>query len=126
MLPMTYTLNLSTDIAAELADYPLVFLAFLHVDSTGGLSLNNSPISPGSDPDLLAGIQAMTAGGTFVLLSIGGSSSDGDYQNIIANYDTFLSNLTALLSAYGIAGIDLDLEAETHPYSDYRLHPAGR
>lgn len=119
MIPMIYTLKMSTDVAADLADFPLVFLSFLHVDSTGALSLNNTPISPGSDPDLLAGIQGMNANGSFVLLSIGGSSSDSDYQNIIANYDTFLANLTALMSAYGITGVDLDLEATTHPYSDY-------
>lgn len=120
MLPMIYTLRMTRDVAIQdLGHYPLVFLAFLHVQPDGSLLLNNDPISPGSDPDMLAGIKDITDRGGFVMLSIGGSASDQDYLNMAASYNAFLSNLTSLMSAYGIVGVDLDLEPETHPYSAF-------
>lgn len=121
MIPMTYTEKMCTTVANQLADYPFVFLGLAHVTSTGGLLLNFQPLDSSPDPCILPGIQELTNNGQIVMLTIGGQDSGlagGDYANMQANYATFWSNLQGVLSAYGFAGVDLDLEAEYSPYLD--------
>ena len=111
MIPTCYTVNISSQIASTLTGFALVPLAFLHCNSDGSLNYNNDAFSPGSDPDMLEGVQALANAGTVPLFSIGGTGGS-DFVNIANNYDTFLQNLLAVLEAYNVVGVDFDFENE--------------
>lgn len=123
MLPSIYVSTLTIDVARALAreGYSYVYLASLHVQRNGGLTLNNAPLTPSSHPELREAVQMLNDGGAAVLPSLGGwDSSDEDYQNAMREPHAFRANLLAVIDAYGFAGIDLDLEAVERPYSYYR------
>ena len=114
MIPTCYTVNISSDIASTLTDFFFIDLAFLHCNTDGSLNYNNDAFSPGSDPDMLAGVQLLNNDSCFVLFSIGGTGGD-DFVNISNNYCTFLGNLLAVLEYYGVSGVDFDFENAPTP-----------
>lgn len=111
MISTCYTVNITSSIASTLTDFAVVPLAFLHCNTDGSLNYNNDPLTTTNNPGMLSGVQVLNDNFTVSLYSIGGTGGS-DFVNIGNNYDTFYSNLTSVLDAYGVWGVDLDFENE--------------
>jgi hypothetical protein len=115
------------------AGFDTVVLASFHISSEGVINFNDTTMASGGavssdlDPNLPAVFQAMKSPGTVqrILLSFGGGGCFSgqaigywDFlhlKNLIAQHpdpaqNPFFQNLSAILAAYPIDGVDIDLE----------------
>jgi len=103
-------------------NYNVLCLSFLEADknyvSTDN-SVNDLEFTPWSASDnnivtnLKNDIVAVQAQGKIVLMSIGGAS--GSFKlNSVTDKNTFVSKVKASIQAYGVNGIDIDLEQATY------------
>lgn len=125
------------------AGFDTVILASLHISSEGAINYNNTTMASGGaistdlDPNLAAVLQQMKSGTVkYLLLSFGGGGCFNgqaigywDFlhlKDLIAQYpnpadNPFFQNLSAILTAYPVDGVDIDLEV----YADAGLCQGG-
>lgn len=99
----------------------------IHIHANGDFYLNDTPFvsggqilystdpTKGVNPDFPALMSALTgAGGSVreVLVSVGAWGTTSDFSNWLAAQAAVKTNLSALVSAFGIAGVDFDYESQ--------------
>jgi hypothetical protein len=115
------------------AGFDTIILASMHISSEGVINYNNTTmasggaVSPDLDPNLATVLDGMKSSGTVtnILMSFGGGGCFSgqaigywDFlhlKDLIAQYpdpadNPFFQNLSAILKAYPIDGVDIDLE----------------
>ena len=121
--PVAYTTQ-----AAQLnAGITTPILWSIHIHANGDLYLNDSPFvsngqilystdpTQGVNPDFPALMAALTGGGgsvAEVLVSVGAWGTTSDFSNWLGAQPAVQANLSALVSAFGVAGVDFDYESE--------------
>ncbi|MCX6180566.1 MAG: glycosyl hydrolase family 18 protein [Bacteroidetes bacterium] len=104
------------------SNYNVICLSFLEADKNlveTDNSINDLEFTPSSNSDinivanLKADIITLQGQGKLVLMSIGGAT--GSFKlNSVNDKNTFVSKTKAAIQAYGVNGIDIDLEQATY------------
>jgi len=120
--PVPYTQQ-----AAQLNDgITTVILWSIHIHSGGDLYLNDTLFVSGGEvkyatdgktgvnPDFPDLVKALMSGGSVkdLIVSVGAWSTNSDFTAWLAARDQVKANLGALVSAFGVTGVDFDYESE--------------
>jgi chitinase len=96
--------------------YNLIVIAFADADTTkpGGVVFNldstlSSKLGGYTDANFKADVQTLHSRGQKVIISVGGQNGNVDLSSA-TNVSNFVSSMSALISNYGLDGLDIDLE----------------
>lgn len=129
--PIVYSTNASPPVPETPVQYwtpvlavpaSVFILCFGHFNAKGatgqqdwGLVINNVAATDPSMAAAMAPVKAAAANGATFLLSIGGADNPDDWTHIGSAPDICAAEVAAFLTAYGLKGVDIDMENSANP-----------
>jgi len=104
--------------------YNVIHIAFAELKTGKDYDIEYTPPAKYTEEEFKSEVAALQAEGKKVIISIGGQN-DHVMLDSIAEKDTFVSSMNALVDYWGFDGIDIDLEGSSLQFSEINIQLPG-